>query len=124
MQSIAIEDAPWSNDLDQDYFPRHHLWRERGFSGLENDAIMKEIFVELEYIIEEHIGYNRIHEKKMNMYKGTTKKWQVLDEKAFDREEAEKMQAAIRAPLPDELDMYQEKHSKPMTLPINNSNVS
>ena len=57
------------------------------------------------------------------MYKGTVKKWQVLDDKAFDREEIEKMQAAVRAPLPDELEMYQEKHNKPMQLPINNANV-
>ena len=36
----------------------------------------------------------------------------------------EKIQAAVRAPLPDELEMYQQKHSKPMQLPINNTNVS
>lgn len=34
------------------------------------------------------------------------------------------MQAAVRAPLPDELEMYQEKHSAPMQLPVNNTNVS
>jgi hypothetical protein len=34
------------------------------------------------------------------------------------------MQAAVKAPLPDELEMYQLKHDKPMTLPINNANVS
>ena len=34
------------------------------------------------------------------------------------------MQAAVRAPLPDELEMYEQKHNKPMTLPINNANVS
>ena len=60
----------------------------------------------------------------MDVYKGTVKKWQVLDDAAFDREQIEKLQAAIRAPLPDELELYQEKHSRPMTLPINNTNVS
>ena len=60
----------------------------------------------------------------MNMLKGTPKKWQVLDDEAFDREEIDKMQAAIRAPLADELDMYQLKHDKPMQLPITNANVS
>ena len=60
----------------------------------------------------------------MDMYKGTTKSWQVLDDRGFDRDQIEKMQAAIRAPLPDELDMYKEKHSKPMQLPISNENVS
>jgi hypothetical protein len=85
---------------------------------------MREIFVELEYIIENVVGYNRIKDKKMKMLKGTPKKWQVLDDKAFDREEVTKMQAAIRAPLPDELEFWEEKHNKPMTLPINNTNVS
>lgn len=60
----------------------------------------------------------------MDMLKGTPKKWQILDDDAFDRDQIEKLQAAARAPLPDELEMYQEKHSKPMQLPINNSNVS
>jgi hypothetical protein len=36
----------------------------------------------------------------------------------------EKLQVAARAPLPAELELYQEKHSKPMTLPITNTNVS
>ena len=58
------------------------------------------------------------------MYKGQVKKWQILDDTTYDRHEVEKMQAAARAPLPDELDMYKEKHSKPMKLPINNTNVS
>ena len=82
------------------------------------------MFVELEYLIENHIGYNRIQFKEMDMYKGTVKKWQVLDDHAFDRDQVEKMQAAIKAPLPDELELYQEKHSRPMTLPVNNTNVS
>ena len=58
------------------------------------------------------------------MYKGTPKKWQILDDKVFDRDQVEKLQAAARAPLPDELELWQEKHSKPMTLPITNVNVS
>jgi len=59
----------------------------------------------------------------MKMLKGTVKKWQVLDDKAFDRDQVEKMQAAIRAPLPDELEMYEQKHDKDMQLPITNANV-
>lgn len=124
MDVMARDYAPYHNDLDQDYFPRQFQWRERGFTGLENDPVMREIFIELEYIVENVIGYNRIKEKKMDMYKGTPKKWQVLDDKAFDREEVEKLQAAIRAPLPDELELWQDKHNKPMTLPITNKNVS
>jgi hypothetical protein len=42
----------------------------------------------------------------MDLYKGTVKKWQVLDDSAFDRDQIEKLQAAIRAPLPDELELY------------------
>ncbi len=116
--------GPYQHDLDQDYFPRQMVWRERGFSGFENEPIMREIFVELEYMIENIIGYDRIKSKKMDMLKGTPKKWQILDDKAFDRAEVEKIQAAVRAPLPDELEMYQEKHSKPMQLPATNANVS
>lgn len=51
----------------------------------------REIFIELEYLIEDVIGYQRIVDKKMDMYKGTTKKWQILDDKAFDREEIIKL---------------------------------
>ena len=40
------------------------------------------------------------------MYNGTVKKWQVLDDHGFDREEVEKIQAAVKAPLPEELEMY------------------
>lgn len=34
------------------------------------------------------------------------------------------MQAAIQAPLPDELEMYKEKSSKPMQLPFTDENVT
>ena len=124
MNYMAHDYAPYQWDLEQDYHPRQFMWRERGFTGFESDPIMKEIFIELEYIIEEVVGYSRIQDKKMDMLKGTPKKWQVLDDRAFDREEVEKLQAAIRAPLPDELEMYQEKHAKPMQLPVTNKNVS
>lgn len=40
------------------------------------------------------------------MYKGTVKKWQVLDDSTYDREEITKMQKAIKAPIPDELEYY------------------
>lgn len=85
---------------------------------------MKQIFLDFEYLIEDVIGAKQIQEKKMQMYKGTVKKWQILDDAAFDREEVVKLQAAVRAPLPDELEFYEEKHSKPMTLPVTNQNVS
>lgn len=124
MGVMAREYAPYQLDLDEDYDQRDQQFRERGAMAFDEQPIMREITLELEYMIEEVIGYNRIKDKKMKMLKGTPKKWQVLDDKAFDREEVEKMQAAIRAPLPDELEMYQAKHDRPLTLPINNANVS
>lgn len=36
---------------------------------------MRETFVSLEYLVEEVIGAKRIKDKKMDMYKGTVKKW-------------------------------------------------
>lgn len=124
MEVIAREYAPYQLDLTDDYDQKHWQFRERGAMAFDSDPILREITLEFEYMIEEVIGYNRIKNKKMKMLKGTPKKWQVLDDKAFDREEVEKMQAAIRAPLPDELEMYQAKHDRPMTLPITNANVS
>ena len=59
----------------------------------------------------------------MRMYKGTVKKWQILDDDTNDAEEIAKMQVAARAPLPEELDMYKVKHDVPMQLPISNENV-
>ena len=86
MSVMGRDYAPYQWDLDQDYKPKQFIWRERGFYGFENDAVMREIFVEFEYMLEEVIGYNRIKEKKMDMLKGTPKKWQVLDDHAFDRD--------------------------------------
>ena len=60
----------------------------------------------------------------MHFYSGTPKKWQILEDDTYDREQVEKLQAAVQAPLPEELEMYVEKHSKPMQLPFNNANVT
>ena len=89
-----------------------------------NDPRTREIFVELEYWIEDVIGAKQIREKKKEFYKGQPKKWQVLDDKAFDRDQVEKIQVAIRAPLPEELEGWVEKHKQPMTLPFNNENAA
>ena len=48
------------------------------------------------------------------MYKGTVKKWQVLDDSEHEPQQIEKMQSAIQAPLPEELQIYKEKHDVPM----------
>ena len=68
---------------------------------MANDTRTKESFVEFEYLIEEVIGKKQIQERKVNVYKGTTKKWQILDDECFDRDQIEKIQAAAQAPMPD-----------------------
>lgn len=70
-------------------------WRDRGASGFLNEAKTREFFVELEFWIEGIIGEQQIRTKKVQFYKGTPKKWQVLDDNAHDRDQIEKMQAAI-----------------------------
>jgi hypothetical protein len=124
MDIMARDYTPYQLDLDEDYNQKHWQFRERGAMAFDADPILREITLELEYMVENVIGYNRIQNKQMNMLKGTPKKWQILDDSAFDREQIEKLQAAARAPLPDELEMWQEKHDRPMTLPITNANVS
>lgn len=52
--------CPWEWDLDQEYFPRQTQFRERGFSGFENDAIGREVIVEAEYLVEKVYGAQRI----------------------------------------------------------------
>lgn len=90
---------------------------------MENSPRMKEMFVELEWWIEQAIGLPRIQTKQMKMYKGTTKKWQILDDAAFSKEQIDKLQAATNAPSAETLDYWREKHDRPMTLPITNANV-
>merc|ERR1719345_278216 len=87
---------------------------------------MRSIFVELEHWIENVIGAKQIHDKQIMFYKGTPKKWQILDDDmvGVERESIEQMQAAVQAPLPEELEMYQEKHSVPMQLPFSDANVA
>jgi len=57
------------------------------------------------------------------MYKGDTKKWQVLNDQAFDWEEISKVQAAIKAPSPDQLDHNKKITKKTVSLPFTNHNV-
>jgi len=58
------------------------------------------------------------------MTKGTPKKWQVLDDACFDRDQVEMVQAAINAPSPAQLEFWQEKHSVPLQLPVSNATVT
>ena len=49
------------------------------------------MFVELEYWIEEVIGAPQIAAGKIKTYKGEPKKWQILDDDVFDRDQIEKL---------------------------------
>lgn len=123
METMKRDFNPWNWNLEDDYHQNHFIFRERGATGIENDPIMRQIFLDLEYMVEEVIGAKRIKDKKMDMYKGTPKRWQILDDETHDREQVIKLQAAVRAPLPDELEFYEDKHNKPLQLPPTNKNV-
>ena len=43
----------------------------------------------------EEFGAENIETGKVNMYKGTVKKWQVLDDAEHESEQIEKLQASI-----------------------------
>jgi hypothetical protein len=60
-------------------------------TGFENNARLKEMFVELEYWIEEVIGAPTIKKGKIKTYKGEPKKWQILDDAVFDRDQIAKL---------------------------------
>ena len=78
-------------DLDEEYDQVTFMvgGYDKDYSGISNDARMRQICTEYEYWIEEVIGEKRIREQKFKMYKGTVKKWQVLDDDAFDRDQVE-----------------------------------
>jgi len=92
--------------------------------GVEGDARIRQVVVELEMWVEDVIGQKQIREKKVDMYKGTVKKWQVLDDLEHDRDQIIKMQKAVSAPEPEELEMYEEQGKIPMQLPFNNHNAT
>ena len=106
MEQIRRDYAPGQHNYDDDYTPIQTQFNPRTMTGMDNAPRYKEMFVELEYMIENQIGTQRIHEGKVETYKGTTKKWQVLDDDCFDREEIEKLQAACDAPLPEQLEQW------------------
>jgi hypothetical protein len=57
--------SPYSGDVESDYNQVFNDYNPRGFSGFENDAKSKQIFVELEHWIENIIGAKQIKEKKI-----------------------------------------------------------
>lgn len=123
MKSLRRDFAPSQHDYNDDYNQYNLLWNNRTATGMDNSPRMKEMFVELEYWIEEVIGKPRTLNKQVGAYKGTTKKWQILDDSCFDRDQIEKLQAACDAPLPEQLEEWKEKHSMPIKLPVNNASI-
>ena len=112
-------------DLDEEYDQQTFLvgGYEKDYSGISNDWRMRQICTEFEYWIEEVLGEKRIREKKFKMYKGQVKKWQILDDETHDRDQIEKLQAAVQAPLPEELEMYREQSDKWFIGVVNNENT-
>ena len=86
MKALRQDFAPGIQDYDDDYNQFNQNWNNRTATGMDNSPRMKEMFVELEYWIEEVVGKQRRVEGKVDAYKGTTKKWQVLDDACFDRD--------------------------------------
>lgn len=64
-----------------------------------------------------------VNDNKLDKYTGRTKAWQVLPD-YFPKEEIDKVQAALHAPLSDQLDEWDaENTNKRMDMPINNENL-
>lgn len=110
------------DDVDV-YDPKMLVFYERGVTETGADPIIQDTFLGLEDQLENEVGRERIETQQMHMYKGEVKKWQVLDEQQFGREEIDKLQASIKAPLSGELDQFKEESEIPMPLPISNANV-
>ena len=60
MEIMARDYTPYQLDLDEDYNQKHWQFRERGAMAFDADPILREITLELEYMVENVIGYNRI----------------------------------------------------------------
>jgi len=113
-----------ANQYDELYHPEFLWFYERGATGVGDDPVIQHTYLSMEYFIEEILGKERIETGQMDMYKGTVKKWQVLDDEQFSKDQVDKIQSSIKAPISDELEQYEEGNKVKMTLPINNSNVS
>lgn len=117
--------GPGLLDMDDVYQQPNMIWRPRGATGFENNPRMKEMFVELEFWIEEVVGKQRRDMGKVAAYKGTPKKWQLLDDAVYDKDQIAKLQAAADAPAPEQLDMWAEKHTDTfIEAPFNNVNIA
>ena len=125
MKVLRTHFAPTQGCLNDSYNQINQTFNNRGATGMENSPRMKEMFVELEDFIENNIGLPQRTSKELKLYKGTAKKWQILDEACFDRDQIEKLQASVNAPSAQQLDEWKEKHdSLRVKLPATNETVS
>jgi len=63
------------------------------------------------------------NDNKQNIYVGRTKAWQVVPD-FYGKDQVDKVQAAIGAPLQDQLDEWENENSnKKVQMPITNENV-
>ena len=106
------------------YTPAYIKFHPRSASPIANDKRMQTAFLNMQWLFEEVIEKQHIESKEMKMYKGNTKKWQILCDQAFARDQIEKIQKAIKGPSPDELERWNEDDQRLMKLPITNANVS
>lgn len=120
MRLLRRDHAPGQHDYNDDYNQVNMIFNPRGVTGMENNTRMREQFVELEYWVEEVIGKPRTLNKGVMAYKGTAKKWQILDDDCFDREQIEKLQASVDAPMPEQLEEWAEGSVMKMQAPYNN----
>jgi hypothetical protein len=91
MEILRNDFAPGQHDYADDYNQINVKWNPRTFGGLDSNPRMKEMFVELESMIEDNLGKPRTLKMEVDAYKGTTKKWQVLDDDCFDRDQISKI---------------------------------
>ena len=76
MDKLRVDFAPaGQGDLDNVYNQPQQVWANRGVTGMENSPRMKEMFVDLEYWIEDVYGLQRRTTGQVETYKGTPKAW-------------------------------------------------
>jgi hypothetical protein len=75
LEVLKRDYTPYISDYAHEYDQVQVQFRERGATGFMSEPRTREIFVELEYWIEDVIGAKQIREKKADFYKGQPKKW-------------------------------------------------
>mmetsp|Transcript_29525 Transcript_29525/g.44911 ORF Transcript_29525/g.44911 Transcript_29525/m.44911 type:complete len:207 (-) Transcript_29525:38-658(-) len=109
---------------EERYHPMHDVHHNRGVTGMDGLSRMKEMFVQLEEYIEKDVASHRTESGKIETYKGQPKKWQILDDSVYDKDQIRKIQSAADAPMPEQLDEWKEKHENTfIQLPLTNKNV-